>query len=288
MRDVDVATGHLRQQDVATGGDGLGDTRNTAQAQRGRNRPLVRNAVALQGLVLAVLDHRHVEHAGVLKRAPRQQRRRDRQAIVSHGHATGFFQLGDVGEFFALLPTRDRTDGIDPGQVRLGRLLQDQPGDTSVVVDRLGVRHARDGSKAAGHRRCHAGRDGLLVLLSRLAQVHVHVNQARTHHQSRRNVDDFGAIGVQVGTDFGNAVAINQHIEHAVASVGRVDDAAALEQAFHKCVGSMCGVRRPSGKNLVMDTSSRAHGPALKRRDEYGIVMGGVTREHFFAAGPGR
>ena len=47
-----------------------------------------------------------------------------------------------------------------------------------VVVDRIGVRHARDGGEAAGDGRRRAGRDRLLVLLPGLAQVHVDVDEA--------------------------------------------------------------------------------------------------------------
>ena len=53
-----------------------------------------------------------------------------------------------------------------------------------VIVDRIGVRHARDRGEAAGNRRRRAGRDRLLVLLARLAQMHVDVDQARAPRSS--------------------------------------------------------------------------------------------------------
>ena len=164
-------------------------------------------------LILAVLDHRHVEHAGVLERAPRQDRRRHRQAIVGHRDAAGFLQLGDVGELFALLAARDGANRIDAREARFGRLLQNQPRHAGVVVHRLGVRHARDRGKSAGHRRGDAGRDRLLVLLPRLAQVHVHVDEAGAHDQAGRQVDDLGAVRLQIGSDLGDAIAVDQHVE---------------------------------------------------------------------------
>ena len=42
VRDVDVAAGHLGEQDVAAGGDRFGDAGNAAQAQRRGHRAFVR------------------------------------------------------------------------------------------------------------------------------------------------------------------------------------------------------------------------------------------------------
>jgi hypothetical protein len=245
VRNVNVTAGHLGQQDVAAGGDGLCHAGNAAQSQRRRHRPFMGDAVALQGLILAMLDHRHVEHAGVLERATRQDCRRHRQAIVGHRHAAGFLQLGDVGQLFALLSARHGADWIDAGQVCFRRLLQDQPRDPGVVVHRPGVRHARHGRESAGHRRGDAGRDGLFMLLTGLAKVHMHVDQSGAHDEAGWNVDDFSAVGLQVGSHFGNAIAVDQHVENAVAAVGRVNDATSLEQAFHrrspsKSVSNLC------------------------------------------------
>src|SRR5262249_19229426 len=53
---------------------------NPAQAEAARHGALVRDAVALERAVLAMLDDRHVEHRRVLERAPREERRRDRLA----------------------------------------------------------------------------------------------------------------------------------------------------------------------------------------------------------------
>ena len=136
--------------------------------------------------VLAVLDQRHVEHAGVLHRPAGQQRRRHRMAVVADRDAAGLLQLGDVGELLAQLAARHRANRIDPGQAGIGRLAQDEVGDPGVVVDRPGVGHAGDGGEPAGHRRRGAGRHRLLVLLPGLAQVHVHVDEPRADDQVGR------------------------------------------------------------------------------------------------------
>lgn len=67
-----------------------------------------------------------------------------------------------------------------------------------------------------------------------------------------------------------------------------VDDATAFAQAFYKCVLSMCGRCGSSGRNVVMDTSARTRGPALKRRRRVWHSEGVVARKYFFAIGVGR
>ena len=167
----------------------------------------------------------------VFERPPHQQRRRHRPPIVGDRDAAGVLELGDVGQLLALLPARHRADRIDAREVGLGRLLQDVLGDAGVVVHRIGVRHAGDGGEAAGHRRGRAGRDRLLVLLARLAQVHVHVDQARAHDERAGDLDD-GRPGVdrQIAADPGDPIAVDQHVEHAVPAVRRIDDPPALQQ----------------------------------------------------------
>ena len=86
-----------------------GMPRSPSSAARGA---LVGAAVALERRILAVLDHRHVEHARVLERAARQQRRRHRMPIVGDGDAAGGVQFGDVGELLrpSARATRRRSD----------------------------------------------------------------------------------------------------------------------------------------------------------------------------------
>ena len=74
-----------------------------------------------------------------------------------------------------------------------------------------------------------ARRHGFLVLLPRLAQVHVHVDESGAHDEAGRQVHDLRAVGAQVRADLGDAIAVDQHVEHAVASIGRVDDPPAFK-----------------------------------------------------------
>ena len=83
-----------------------------------RHRALVRDAVALERRVLAVVDHRHAEHRRVFERPPHQQRRLDRPAVVGDRDAAGRAQVADLGQLLALRSDRDRANRIharEPG-----------------------------------------------------------------------------------------------------------------------------------------------------------------------------
>ena len=82
VRDVHGAARESGERDVPQRHDRLGFAGNAAQSERRRMEPFVRDPLALERLLLAVLDDRHVEHGGVLERAPHQQSGRHRTAIV--------------------------------------------------------------------------------------------------------------------------------------------------------------------------------------------------------------
>ena len=152
MRDVHGAPRQLRQRDIAFDHDRLGRRRDAFQAEQRRVRPFVRDAIPLQGGIFAVVDDRHAEHARVLERAAHQERGRHRTPVVGHRHAAGGVQLTDIGHLLAPRSARDGADRVHARDPRLGRPAQDQLRDARLVVDRIRVRHAGDGGKAARHR----------------------------------------------------------------------------------------------------------------------------------------
>ena len=81
------------------------------QPERRCRKPFVGHALALQRLVFAVIDDRHVEHARVLERPAHQQRSSHRAAIIGDRHAPGLAELRDVGELLAFLTARHGTNG---------------------------------------------------------------------------------------------------------------------------------------------------------------------------------
>ena len=119
--------------------------------------------------------------------------------------------------------------GKDIGVAGALGLQVDELGGGLAVDGRLGVGHAGHRRDAAGQRRGGAGGDGLVLLAARLAQVDVHVDQAGTDDLVG-GVD--GAVGVQVGprAEREDAVALDPEVGDGVEILGRVDDAAMVDQ----------------------------------------------------------
>ena len=141
-----------------------------------------------------MIDDRHAEHARVLERATHQQCGRNRPAIVGKRDAPGMSLFAELGELLAFRSDRHRADRIHARATRLGGLLQNELGDAGVIVHRLGVRHARDRGEPAGDRRCGSGRDRLLVLLARFAEVHVDVDQPGRHDPAALHFEHVRAV----------------------------------------------------------------------------------------------
>ena len=110
-------------------------------------------------------------------------------AVVGQATQPGAENGADLGELFAFLIFSDRADRIDAHVPFDARFRQDEL-DLRNVVDRgLGDRHAGDRCKSAHSRRRRSRRDRFLFFLTGLAQVHVHVDQARRHDFPRGVVE---------------------------------------------------------------------------------------------------
>ena len=121
----------------------------------------------------------NAEGARVLERRAHEMRARDRLAVVAHGDGAGADHLAELGERLAALADRDRADRVDASRVGARRLTNDEADRRLIVGDGIGVRHRAHGGESAGRRGARAGRDRLDVLAARLAQVAVHVDEAR-------------------------------------------------------------------------------------------------------------
>ncbi len=186
VAEMDVPAGELRQQDVAGHHDLLRRGRDPLEAEPGGDQSLVHRAAGGERRLLAVVGDRDAEGAGVLQRGAHQVAGGDRLAVVAHRHRAGADQLAELGELLSLLSQRHRADRIDPRLRRALRLAHDEADRGLVVGDGVGVRHGAHRGEAAGRRRHRAGGHGLQILLPRLAQVHVQIDQPRRDHLPRR------------------------------------------------------------------------------------------------------
>ena len=96
-----------------------------------------------------------------------------------------------------------------------------------MIVDRLGVGHTGDAREASRSRGAGSTGDRLLVLEAGLAQVDVHVHEAR-RDDAAGGVHALGAVGVEARPELFDFSVDNAHIELIINAIRRVYDAAVL------------------------------------------------------------
>ena len=109
--------------------------------------------------------------------------------VGEHPHA-GLDHLPHLGERLPRQPFRDRADREDVGQARRGRRGRGPRGRSPAwSATGIGVRHRRDGGVATDRGGPGSGLDRLLVLVARLSQVRVQVDEPRRERRGPGAVD---------------------------------------------------------------------------------------------------
>ena len=209
---MEARAGKLREQDIAGHHHVLGAGGNAAQAQPHGLVALVHVAAGAEVQVFAMIDDGQVEGAGEFHSAAHHARVHHRAAIVGDGHHTRGFHGADGRQLFARAVFGDGADGEDVSHGKLAGAFDDVAGDGGIVVHRQRVGHAADGGEAAGGRGARAGLDGFGVLEARLAQVHVHVDEAGSYDQAGGIEDLRAARGFEIGADGGDDAVANENI----------------------------------------------------------------------------
>ena len=113
-------------------------------------------------------------------------------AAVRDHHGTRRLHRANGGEFFALAPFGDRAGGEHVDR-RLAALVQHGGHKAGGVDGGHGVWLQNDAGDATIDRCCRASGDGFLVLLPRLAAMHMRVEQRR-NEDAPLAVDDLRAF----------------------------------------------------------------------------------------------
>ena len=131
------------------------------------------------------------------ERPPHQVGRGDRGTVVGERDGPARDQLAELGQLLALAPLADGADREDVGLPGALGLEDDELGGGLGVDRRDRVGHAGDRRHAAGQRGGGAGGDRLVLLVARLAEVDVDVDQAGADDQAPGVDHDLGLLGAR-------------------------------------------------------------------------------------------
>ena len=213
VADVQPAADVLCEQHVARDDRLLGDGRPAGEAEFARERALVHLGALGEARLLRVLGDHAVERLDVLECAAHEQRVGHAESVVAEDpHVRARSCHGpEFGELGALQADRDRADRLHRGVARRvaeARLLLD---DARGVGDGKGVRHREDGGEPAGGRGPGAGEHGLALLVARLAQVRVQVDEAGQRDEPV-GIEHRRAGGIGDAADLGDDAALEQDV----------------------------------------------------------------------------
>ncbi len=147
--------------------------------------------------------------------------------VVGEGDRTAGDELAELGQLLPLAALAHGPDRIDvclPGALGLEH---DELGRGLGVDRRQRVGHAGDGGHAAGQRGGRAGGDGLVLLVARLAEVDVDVDQARADDHAAGVDDDLGLFVAAAHRQ--DSAAADPQVADLVEVLARVDDPAAAD-----------------------------------------------------------
>jgi hypothetical protein len=219
-----VRTRDAREHEVARDVHLFGDRGVAGQPEPRRHGALVHHAARDERAIFRVRHHGRVDELRVLEHAAHHVAVHDRLAVVAERDRARRQQRGHLGHHLALEALGGRGDRVHAHGRILSGAIDDVVGGGGVVIDGLGVGHARDRREAARGRRAPARADALLVLLARLAQVAVQVDEARRHPAAGR-LDHERVVDAQLPADRRDPAVCDQEIADLVALGRRVEHA---------------------------------------------------------------
>ena len=173
-----------------------------------------------------------VEHRAVIHDAAHHARILHAAAVVGEGHRAMSHHVAHFGERLALEPLAARARHVHAALAYCGCARLDVLHAQRVVDNGLGVGHAAHRREAAVSRRARSGSDVFLLLEAGLAQMHVHVHQARNHDLAGKVALDALLHG-QALAHLDDLAVADQDVGRFVQTHLRVDHTGVLKQQSH-------------------------------------------------------
>ena len=170
---------------------------------------------------LAVLGQRDAEAVGVLERPPHQQRILHAVAVVGEDLDADCREFAEWSQVLPGPTDRDRTGRQHLAETGAFALAANEIDHLDAVLGGIGVRHGDHRGEAAECGSAAAGLDRLGLLTTRLAQMHVQVDEAGRDDQPA-GVDHVVAVaGHQLVGDLGDGPAVRGEHRRAALRWGR-------------------------------------------------------------------
>ena len=246
--DVQLGTGQACERDIALDLQLLALGRPAEHAQACGDDALVDLALAHEAGVLAVAHENLAEHDAVVHDAAHHAGVLDAAAVISEGNGAAGDHVAHLGERLALEAARARTGGVHAAVAHFGGAGLDVLDHDAVIGAGVGVGHGAHTGETALGGGAGTALDVLLVLLARVAQVHVHVHQAGDEVLTGQ-VHDLGIGGsLQTLAHRRDLLALEGDVHNAVKPGNRVDHVCVLKQKGHYRHLQAAGKGRPCAR----------------------------------------
>ena len=239
------AAGGLGKADVPLHHDHLGLVRNAGKPEPGRHGPLVHQAVSGERGVFRILDDAAAERAHISHRPAHHQAVGDGAMAIGEADGTRLAKERHFGELLAGAALGDGAVGVDLDPLLLPCASCDELDHRRVVDRRLGVGQAGKAGDPARRRRLGAALERLLVLGTRLAEQHAHVDQPGCETKPV-GIDD---LGIDAG-------AVDRKM------LAEACDLAAGDQKIADLIEPGCRIEQP----CPLDQDQPAHAAAFRLR----------------------
>ena len=227
--DVDRRMCRFGQEDVAGDGNVFGNGRTAFDAQFIGNDAFVHVAAFDEALFFAVVDDDFMEHAGIFHGFTHEIAVFYVAAVIGESSDAFFGHGTHRCQFLALEAFGNGADDFDFDFGFPFDLILHAVDDDSRINDRFGIRHGRYTGNTTGSSGFRPRFNRFLAGLAGLAEMDVHVDEARSYDEAR-GIEDFGTVGAEIGPDFLDFTIFNENVTNFILLHGRIYDSAAFNE----------------------------------------------------------
>ena len=182
-----------------------------------------------EALFFAMVDDDLVEHAGIFHGFTHEIAVFYVAAVIGESSDAFFGHGTHRCQFLALEAFGNGADDFDFDFGFPFDLIFHAVDDDCRIDNRLGIRHGRYTGNAAGSCGLRPRFNRFLAGLAGLAEMDVHVDEARSYDEAR-GIEDFGTVGAEIGPDFLDFTIFNENVTNFILLHGRIYDSAAFNE----------------------------------------------------------